>query len=297
MEYRETKLFPNFGVIVESLNDNMSLESIDKESLLSYLSSYGLVVCRGFESDRIKFSALIERCSRKVTQDPARSSSVKNAQLISAGDVAMGMHIENGNLPFLPDAQWFYCEQSANGGSQTTFCDGFEVLDLFNNDMKSIFTERKIQYSRIMNNMLWKRYLAVELDMNISDITEKQLEYVNDRVDGQNYIYNSFDGSVYSRYQTYAVKKNLFSGRLAFANSMLGPSVNYHPPTITWGDGSIIAPKIWDCITDKVETTTRDMDWHQGDVALVDNTRVMHGRRKIIDNNRRMLGGQSYLDI
>ncbi|CAM3660609.1 hypothetical protein GCM10009799_47040 [Nocardiopsis rhodophaea] len=36
------------------------------------------------------------------------------------------------------------------------------------------------------------------------------------------------------------------------------------------------------------------MQWEDGDIVLVDNSRVMHGRRAITDPDRTILNSQSY---
>lgn len=40
---------------------------------------------------------------------------------------------------------------------------------------------------------------------------------------------------------------------------------------------------------------TENIEWQDGDVVLVDNTRAMHGRRSITDTRRTIYNAQSYL--
>ena len=39
------------------------------------------------------------------------------------------------------------------------------------------------------------------------------------------------------------------------------------------------------------ETSTHEINWQDGDIAILDNTRVMHGRRAIADANRNLFIG------
>ena len=75
---------------------------------------------------------------------------------------------------------------------------------------------------------------------------------------------------------------------------MLGPSVNYEPPRITWENGDDISLDIWDELKDVTERNTYSHFWKKGDIVVIDNTRVMHGRRRLDDQSRRIFGAQSY---
>lgn len=286
--------FKSYGAIIESQEGVTDLLDFSTPWINQNLSEYGALIFRNFSVSLDKFTKFIASHSSRVTNDPARKASSSNAQLIQAGDVEMGLHIENGNLPFLPEAQWFYCEKAAREGSQTTLCDGFFVWNQLSDKAKRLFSRKRLQFSRNIPEHLWKKYLSTELEISLEEVGDSTLESVNKTVEGQQYQIKP-DGSVYSRYKVWAVRPTQFSKRLAFANSMLGPSVNYEPPRITWEDGSMIAPSLWDEVMEVTESCTDDIQWADGDVVLVDNTRLMHGRRKVLDQQRRMFGGQSYL--
>jgi alpha-ketoglutarate-dependent taurine dioxygenase len=48
---------------------------------------------------------------------------------------------------------------------------------------------------------------------------------------------------------------------------------------VTYGDGSPIDDEDLKAATDIAYELTFDLNWQAGDVALIDNARVMHGRR------------------
>lgn len=41
---------------------------------------------------------------------------------------------------------------------------------------------------------------------------------------------------------------------------------------------------------------TENLDWQHGDAAVIDNTRVMHGRRAITDPDRTIYNALSYIE-
>ena len=82
---------------------------------------------------------------------------------------------------------------------------------------------------------------------------------------------------------------------LAFANALLGPSHNYEPPVYTLEDGSVVTPEEIEDLRDVAEACTAEINWQDGDVAVIDNTRVMHGRRAIKDQDRQLYIGMGRL--
>jgi len=205
----------------------------------------------------------------------------------------MGLHRENGNLPFNPDLQWFYCLEPAAVGSETTMCDGQRVLFDLSAKTRKSFENRDIRYVRRIPWSNVKRFLSIELQLPIDEVSDEHLQFVNEQVEGQ--TYRRIDQNlISSELIISAVETSCFSGRKAFCNSMLGPSVNYEPPLITWADGEDIALEIWDEIKDVTARNTYSHFWQKGDIVVIDNTRVMHGRRRLDDTSRRIFGAQSY---
>ena len=78
-----------------------------------------------------------------------------------------------------------------------------------------------------------------------------------------------------------AIKENL-SLKMAFANAILGPSFNYQMPTYTFSDGTNIPVHVIRKITLLAEQLTQEVQWQDNDIVVIDNKRVMHGRREII---------------
>ena len=74
-------------------------------------------------------------------------------------------------------------------------------------------------------------------------------------------------------------------GRKTFFNQLIaafhGWKDSRNDPTkaVTFGDGSPLNPGLMDRVAAIAEELTFDVPWQKGDVALVDNRVVMHGRR------------------
>lgn len=280
--------------IIFMAHTKQRLVEFKHDFLNDLLKKYGAIIFRGFEINLENFSDFIKKNSSRVTCDPARKASVENAQLIDAGTDAMGLHIENGNLPFLPDVQWFYCAKSPEIGSQTTICDGYDVWQQLADDTKNIFKNKRVTFTRNIPEHLWKKYLSVEIGIPYEAVNETHLKSVNRMVKGQNYSLNE-DGSVLSEYKVFAAHPTKFSDKIAFANSIMSPSYNYEKPKITMEDGQPIPDTVMEEIKEVTEKLIIEIDWQENDTVVIDNSSVMHGRRKVDDPSRKIYGGQSYL--
>ena len=269
------------------------LGSVSTDQLYADLAHSGAVVYRGFIDTLQNFNDFVSAHSSRITVDPARKNATANTSEIQAGYHEMGLHRENGNLPLCPDIQWFFCMKAASIGSETTLCDGQKVLFDISAKTRKLFERRKIKYSRRVPWDNLKRFLSVELDVPINEITDQHLRSVNQEVEGQKYQ-RIDENLVHSELVVSALTQGCFDNRKSFCNSLLGPSINYEPPRITWDNGEEISFDVWDEIKEVASRHTYSHFWKQADVVVVDHTRVMHGRRQLDDVSRRIFGAQSY---
>lgn len=104
------------------------------------------------------------------------------------------------------------------------------------------------------------------------------------------------DGAIRYAHRVAAVHGTLFGDRLASANSILGPSFHHEKPTIKFDDGAAIAPSMLADIECASAAYTENIEWRDRDVLLIDNTRVMHGRRAMVDPLRTIYSALSDLN-
>ncbi|MET7669457.1 TauD/TfdA family dioxygenase [Micromonospora luteifusca] len=277
--------------------DGATLTDLDPPTVTRLHSQAGFILFRGFRTDLESFSALVHALSGRITLDPAREFHGGDvAQKVDAGEAAVGLHIENGNSPFAPDLTWFYCKRAAAAGSETTVCDGYRVWDAFGAETRKRFAAQDIAYSRRVEEHRWKAFVNHQLGgaKPVDEITVGDMRALVTGP-GRTIIEPLADGAIRYEFQVPAAHDTLFGTRLAFANSILGPSYNYEKPRITFADGSEFPPEVLDEVRERTAELTEDIAWQDGDVALIDNTRVMHGRREILDPARTIFNAQSYL--
>jgi alpha-ketoglutarate-dependent taurine dioxygenase len=283
-------------VIVSSARD--ALDVLDPKEVVAQLAEAGFLLFRGFDTDIDKFNAFVKRLSSLVVADPAREFFGEAAQKVDAGFQPVGLHLENGNSPFRPDLTWFFCQKAAREGSQTTVCDGYRVWESLSDSARAAFTAQEIVYARNVGERAWKG-LALHLlgkSKSYAEVTLDDLRAFVKEPD-RTQVRENGDGSIHYAHREPAVRvPTMFGTAPAWANSIFGPSYNYEQPTITYADGSEIPADVLHEAEKVTDTVTENVDWQDGDLALIDNTRVMHGRRAILDPDRTIFNAQSYLN-
>lgn len=245
------------------------------------LQTRGWALLRGACQDSQQFDALLAKFLGKVTFDPARQAASKKTQMVDSGTAPIGLHIENGNTPLPPDIVAFHCVKAAKEGSETTVCDGMELWQYLPPHLQSLFG-KPITVRRTLDASIWKRYVASALRRSGHElVTAKDLHGFLKQVPGQQGVLRK-DGSLDYTLTVNAVRQDNLLGRKAFANALMGPSFNYEAPSYCAADGTVIEQGLLDQLADLSAPFVHDICWEDGDVLLIDNKRVMHGRRAIV---------------
>lgn len=243
------------------------------------LKQQGWVLLRGFENDIDKFSSLVSQFCNKLSFDPARESSSTGTQKVDAGTDAVGLHIENGNTPFPPELVAFYSRKSAKTGSQTTLCDGSQVFNAMSAELQQLFSQQ-VTASRTLPESLWKTYIANEHPQlnDPQQVTSEHLQQIMQALPGQKGELSDRGELHYSLSFSPVLISN---GQRCFANAILGPSFNYEAPVYRFENGRELTDALKAELASLAEKFTLELSWQDGDMVLIDNTRVMHGRRPI----------------
>ncbi len=281
----------SYNVIRASETGSCAINTSIVDTVKDHLQKDGWAILRGFDMDMQAFSDLTAQFCKTITFDPAREHSEKNTQMVDAGLGPIGLHIENGNTPVCPDIVAFYSTKAAFEGSQTTICDGRAVYDKFDDALKTRWSQ-KMTVKRRLPEELWKRYLANEHPAisEPEEVTHEHILQFKAAIPNQDFSMND-DGSLDYMLQVSPVRPSSLSQGLGFANAILGPSHNYEAPTYTMEDGPAVTGDEIEALREIAETCTVEINWQDGDVAILDNTRIMHGRRAIKDQDRRLFIG------
>ncbi|MFE4425133.1 TauD/TfdA family dioxygenase [Streptomyces sp. NPDC056817] len=294
-DLRLTSLGDGDGILITPRAANTPVTALHEAGLDELLADAGHLLIRGFAPSVEDFNALVQTYSSRTTLDPARVFHGDAAQKVDSGTDAIGLHVENGATPYAPDLLWFHCVKAASSGSQTTVCDGYRVWDALSERAKELFAGQPISYTRTVPAELWRRLAAFLAGDGRSPGEATVADLYAQANPGSKVEFTELaDGSLHYSFQVFAAHPTKWSTRTAWANSLLGPSYNYESPQIRFADGSAIPEDITAEYAEVTERLTEEILWQDGDIVLIDNSRVMHGRRSITDTNRTILNSQSY---
>ncbi len=243
------------------------------------------------------FSQLLNQLCQKLTFDPARDYVSRSTQKVDAGTDAVGLHIENGHTPLPPDIVAFFSQRSASKGSQTTVCDGAELLSLLPPSIEK-HIDQPINVTRTLPELYWKRYIADILQIDdIHKVNQSHIDSMLSRLPNNQKATLNLDGSLTYTLTINPIIKDNLANKPAFANALLGPSYNYQKPVYTFQSGKPVPDALLEDIAGIAETCTHDIQWRDGHVAIIDNKRVLHGRRKILVplEERELIIGMGFL--
>ena len=285
----------SYNIIRPSQEGQSPTEEGVLEAIRSDLVRDGWAMLRGFRPDMAMFSMLTTALCSKITFDPAREYGDANTQKVDAGTGPIGLHIENGNTPVCPDIVAFFSPVAAFEGSQTTICDGRTVYEAMDAAQKTRWQQPMV-VERYLPEELWKRYLANEHPAisRPEEVTAEHIEQFRAAIPNQDFDMLE-DGGINYRLVVSPVRESALSGGLGFANAVLGPSHNYAPPRYRFGESDMVGQDEIEALRALAETYTHEINWQDGDIAVIDNTRVMHGRRAIVDTNRQLFIGMGNL--
>ena len=262
--------------IIYANNEYKNILELTIEEVFQLFKLCGVILFRGFEVNYEQMKKFASQFSDKYVIDPTRENIYVDVdgsfvQFVDAGTHSLGPHCENASSPFVSDVIWFCCDVPIEGG-ETFFWNGVQVWKELSEQVKQLFISKKVKYSHDVPVDQWKLFLGA--DSTIADI-----KLLLDDIEGIKYRIND-DESFFMEYTCSAVKKPNFDDQLAFANSVL---FEYEQQRISLEDGSPIPDAAIAEIKDIMNRLTEAIPWQHGDLAMIDNSKFLHGRPELKD--------------
>jgi alpha-ketoglutarate-dependent taurine dioxygenase len=201
--------------------------------------------------------------------------------------VAIFLHHEMAQTPVYPSKLFFFCEQAAESGGATPICRSDILLQQLREKLPDFVADcenKGVRYSQTMP-------LEEDLDSGQgrswqSTLSAGNREQAETKLRNLNYDWQwQDDGSLSVTTPVLPAVRQLKDGRTVFFNQLIAAFRgwkdvrNSGEKSICFGDGSAIDSAHMGLAIELADELTFDSPWQSGDVAVLDNFLVMHGRR------------------
>jgi alpha-ketoglutarate-dependent taurine dioxygenase len=257
------------------------LLSVDRDLIVSQFATHGVVLFRSFSIDIDAFRAVVRLYSDEQIRYPGVSRrSVSQDGTVQTVHVSMNpipLHSELSHTPFRPDICWFYCVRAPARGSQTTLCDGSLLAAALPSSIRELLEPRNLRYRQTVSISFLHRLLGTKDAAAVRELLASPL--------GQYYRLRGTEVS--QDFAAPALHIPKFLDTPVFANNIIH---NYRRGKVltypTFEDGEAIPEDVIVSIRDLAKGCTFEIGWCDADLLMFDNTRFMHGRRRIVDADR-----------
>jgi alpha-ketoglutarate-dependent taurine dioxygenase len=203
-------------------------------------------------------------------------------------DQVIPLHNENAYSHTWPQHIWFFCERCADSGGETSIADSREVYQILDSGLRKRFEQRGIRYVRNYSPGLglgWQETFqtdsksavecyctgaGIECEWKGSRLTTRQIGQATAThpVTGETVWFNQAH-----LFHATSLPPGVYRSLLATVTEDEFPRHSYY------GDGAPFESEALDHIRDVFARTEERVRWRAGDVLLLDNMLVAHGRR------------------
>lgn len=259
------------------------LNAVSAEEIMPRLHEKGVVLFRGFSAGLSEFIELtsvicemfLEHISGTLRPQTIGDNTVAK---VLVGTNAVSLHAEMNYSPMRPEALWFRCAEPSRAGGETLVADSRQLLAALSDRTRKAFESRRIRYRSCVGPSTWQhitkqptREQALAL---IALLPNCHAEAVR-------------DDEIQFDFITEAIRPTSYHEQPGFLNSVANV-IEYadQPIRVTFEDGEPIDAEMLADIAHAAVLVEEPISWEPGDVALIDNRRMMHGRRAF-DGERR----------
>lgn len=271
-------LFDDVGTIVTPDRAGLRISDLDQQDVIRLFERTGVVLFRGFDITPESLPAVTDLYTETYSGDAERRAQRFDQRIIRNVDMgarAVLLHSEASFTPAWPEIIWFFCVTPPEKDGATTICDGIAAWSALSNRTKDFFQLNPVRYDlRVpigqkrpgrgtkpwMYNSLGVGDAMIDWDAGVTHLTQVRS----------------------------AVTEGRTKNTLCFANHLI-VHMDSEDQLINRSllDGSPLPSDVMDEIRSVTDRHTHEILWQAGDVAMIDNKRVMHGRRAYEAGDRR----------
>jgi alpha-ketoglutarate-dependent taurine dioxygenase len=287
---------PNTGNL-----DLLEWAGANRAYLESELGKYGAILFRGFKLNSIpEFEGFVRAVSGEALEYNERSSprSQISGRIYTStdhpSDKQIFLHNEQSYNLVFPMKLFFFCVEAAKEGGATPIADTRKVFERIPGDTRERFMKRKYLYMRNFRDgwgLSWQEAFQTSQKADVEQYCRRnQIE---------------FEWKTGNRLKTKQVREVAIghpkTGEWVWFNHLTFFHVNTLdreireeitmifadgdlPNNTYYGDGERIEDNVMDCLREAYQKEQVRFDWNEGDVLMIDNMLVAHGRESYIGN-------------
>ncbi len=273
-----------FGTVLRPAHGNQRIADLDAFAVVDLYRSSGAVLFKGFNvtnAEFVQFSNLVLTTSSHPMRAPYEQEPLFRGQTIYDVDPNRSggprdLHSEASDTGTPLGACCFFCEQAPPSGGETTLGDGIEILTKLSPDTRSVFERSRIVYRFTFTKEGWEQFFGcnepAKVEAMIAGVKGLEPKFTT-------------NGGLTVSHNTCAILPTRYSGRNGFINAVaeylrgMGTNTAQQAGEVTFDDGSAIPEPIAKDIVGVCHEVEQAIPWSNGDLVIVDNTRVLHGRR------------------
>lgn len=267
----------------------------NRQPVLQQLSKAGAVLFRGFKiGSMAQFQGFTRSVCPELIEYGERSSprtKLDEGVYTSTdhpADQPILLHNEQSYTLHWPMKIWFFCLQPSLTGGCTPIADSRKILNRLSRRTVENFSRKQVMYMRNYGDGLGLHWTEVFQTKDKSVVEQHCREASIE-----------FEWKDNNRLRTHqvrpAIRTHPYTGEQSWFNHMLFFHITSLPPEVRdaivsgvdehdlpfntfYGDGSPIEPSVLEEVREAYDKETLAFPWEMGDVLMVDNMLVAHGR-------------------
>lgn len=260
------------------------LASLVDDEIISLYKTAGALLFRGFGPYLRDFQQFTQRfCATAVKNDSLNRAILdpeNDIQSVDRGNGALPLHPELSREPWKPDVCFFFCISAPRKGGQTTICDGIKVVERLDPELRDAMIGRRIVYLQNAPPS------ALEFWFGKPDLSDEELNHPPSDCP---YTFQRFGDRVGRLFDRPFLHKPMFCDQLAFGNFLLFAREGGETRFPLLDDLSLIPDEWFRAIKRESQALTIKVEWQDGDLLMLDNSRFMHGRTRVESERERQI--------
>ncbi|UZS66438.1 TauD/TfdA family dioxygenase [Pseudomonas syringae] len=296
----------DYGVVIEARAHSDRLADLDTDAVKQAMKESGVVLFRGFDVSIADFEQFTLKFAARMVPNRETYATRLNAKFRDREDVSgdsltatvnlhkgpIGWHSEDCHLPTSPNILFLYCERPPLRGGATLLTDGIEIFASSEEQIRDYLTRHEFCHTWTFPIEMGALLLGVPPDQ-----VETTANGLKDTLaEGQKLEIDIKEGMITVTFTEPMARTPRWSTQKAFCTRVLLYRVLLETRLREGAALSVIKPEPGD----EIEDIFRVLDalaylhayhhhWKAQDLLMFDNTRFMHARAPIQDDNRRIL--------